>query len=200
MLHYCIYVTYHGTGKFYVGKGVTANVESGKYQGSGRVLKNAWLKYPREEWITDIVSLHETEAEAYAQEAFWVDEDLLKDPLNLNIQLGGKGGGNPTLWAKTWRNTEFQRAMARRAWDSPVVQQFQREKTASRWKSGPLRQQQRAGAKRKWEDQEYRTKMSQERSARIKGIRWLCKDGIARQIPVDQVETFIANGWKRGMK
>jgi len=199
-MKYCVYVTYHITGKFYVGKGVTKDVQSGKYKGSGRILKNVWMKYPKEEWITEICSLHDDESEAYQQEAFWVDENLLEHPNCLNIQLGGRGGGNPKMWAKTWRNPEFQSVMSQRAWAKPEVREFQQKKTASRWVEGPLREQQREGVKRLWQDEEYRAKMSKERSERIKGIRWMCKDGVAKQVPVDQVDEYTAAGWKRGMK
>jgi hypothetical protein len=89
---FCTYVTYHATGKFYVGKGVTADVLSGKYRGSGTILVDYFKKYPKNEWITDIASLHEDEQAAYNQEARWIDEALIKDPDCLNINLGGKGG------------------------------------------------------------------------------------------------------------
>jgi len=92
MEKYCVYVTYHATGKFYVGKAPTDRVLRGSYQGSGRILLDAFKKYPRNEWITEVVQTFPTEIEAYAAEASWVDDNLLQDPYCLNINRGGKGG------------------------------------------------------------------------------------------------------------
>lgn len=89
---FCIYVTYHSTGKFYVGKAPTERVLSGAYRGSGTILLDTFKKYPKTEWVTDIVETYDTEEAAYRAEAMWVDDDLLADPLCLNINRGGKGG------------------------------------------------------------------------------------------------------------
>lgn len=92
MLPYCIYVTYHSSGKFYVGKTATYRVLNGSYKGSGYALLCAFKKYPKNEWITEIVKEVETEDEAYTLEQYWVDKALIEDPYCLNINLGGKGG------------------------------------------------------------------------------------------------------------
>lgn len=92
MEKYCVYVTYHATGKFYVGKAPTNRVLCGSYRGSGRILLDAFKKYSRDEWITEVVQTFPTEMEAYEAEASWVDNDLLQDPYCLNINRGGKGG------------------------------------------------------------------------------------------------------------
>ena len=92
MSDHCLYVTCHKTGKFYLGNGLTSSVSKGWYKGSGKALLDAFKKYPREEWITEIVRCGLTEAEAYELEALYVDEDLLNDSSNLNLVLGGKGG------------------------------------------------------------------------------------------------------------
>jgi len=197
---HCVYVTYHSTGKFYVGKGLTDLVLSGEYRGSGKKLKCAFKKYPPDQWITEIVSLYENEADAFAQEREWVDEDLLVDPFCLNLHTGGRGGGNEALWKKTWRNPSFQSKMSAKAWAKPEVQELQRQKTASRWKSGPLREQQLAGVTKLWQDSSYRARMTKFRSDRIKNIRWMTKNGTTKQVSLDQIDAFLTQGWKRGMK
>lgn len=197
---HCIYVTYHATGKFYVGKGITKDVLSGKYRGSGVRLKSAFKKYPTSEWATDVIAMYEDEAAAFAQERLWVDEDLLMDPMCLNLHTGGRGGGNDELWSKTWRNPEFQSEMSRRGWDNPDVVKKQQSIMIGRWENGPLREQQRAGVNRTWQDEDYRKRMSICTSNRIKNMRWMNRDGVKKQVSLDKIDEFSAAGWKRGMK
>lgn len=91
-MSFCIYFTHHEIGKFYVGKAVTRNVLNGTYKGSGTILVDYFKKYPPAEWVTEILSEHATELEAYAEEARIVTQELVDDPMCLNINLGGKGG------------------------------------------------------------------------------------------------------------
>lgn len=97
---YCVYVTHHATGKFYVGKAATVDVLSGQYKGSGTRLLDAFKKYPRHEWTTEIICCYETEEAAYQAEAELVNEQLLQNPFCQNINLGGKGGCRRTQSAK----------------------------------------------------------------------------------------------------
>lgn len=262
MLPYCTYVTYHPIGKFYVGKGVTASVAAGKYRGSGKALQDAFKKYPKDQWTTDIVSLHEDEQAAYDQEAVWVDADLLADPDCLNLVLGGHGWTsaqvirqNAEMWKdpkyaakmsammsqqwlspqfvekvrtaasksqkarwedpeyratmtavsnktanKTWRDPLFQGLMAKKAWAKPEYREHQAALSVQRMKDPAYKANLNAGCRRKWQDPVYRAKMSAERSARIKSIRWMTKDGVTKQVHVDLMNEFLAVGWKRGMK
>lgn len=247
---------------YYLGKGITNKVLNGSYKGSGKILIDAFKKYPKQEWISDIILQGFTEEEAYAKEKEIVTEDLLKDPMCLNIRLGGHGWrsaevieNNARLWmdpayrekmrrmkeehwldpgfaekitraasayqktawlnseyrAKmvavsnetvktTWKNSSFQSEMSKRAWAKTEVQELQKQKMADRWKSGPLREQHAAGCDSFWNDEERSAKLRADRSIRLKGIKWVCKDGVKKQIPIAAVEEFLALGWKRGMK
>ena len=202
LLPHCVYVTYHATGKFYVGKGMTRDVLSGKYQGSGKVLKHAFQKYPRTEWVTDIVSTHTTGPEAFAQEAFWVDEELLMDPYCLNLHTGGRGGGNEALWKKTWRNPEHQSRMSKMAWAKPEVQKFQADLTSSRWKEGPLREQQAKGTQEFWADRENWKHLSARKSElcanRFLGRKWMHKDGTRKLAKAEDMQEQMNAGWLMG--
>lgn len=259
---YCLYKTSHPSGKFYVGKGLTASVVGGKYKGSGVLLGKYFKKYPKEEWLTEVLSVYDDELLAYAAEEEYVNEDLLLNENCLNLVPGGHGWTraqvikhNAEMWAnpeyrskmskmkaahwldenfvakiklaagkfqtekwkdpvykekmtavsretvkKTWKNPEFQSAMSKRAWAKPEVVALQKAKTTERWKSGPLREQQKQGTIKSWSDPIKRAQMSKVRSDRIKNIKWMNKDGIVKQIPIEQVDIFVAQGWNRGMK
>lgn len=87
---YCTYVTYGPTGRYYVGKGNVKSIAKG-YKGSGAALHKAFKKHPKELWMIDIIQTYETEDEAYEAEGKLIDDDLLSDPLNLNLMKGGRG-------------------------------------------------------------------------------------------------------------
>jgi len=259
---WCVYITRHRTGKFYGGKGVTEAVQNGTYKGSGVMLHKYFKKYPATEWISEILSTHDIENDAYAAEANFVTEEMLLNPDCLNLIPGGHGWTseqvikhNIEMWKnplfvdkmrkmkaahwldpqfveritkaasefqtkrwqdpeyrkfmtevsnrtvnRTWRNPEFQAEMSRRAWAKPEVREFQRRKTTERWVSGPLREQQRIGAQKVWEDPVKSAQMRVQRSNRMKNIRWMNKDGVARQIPINLIAQFEADGWNGGMK
>ncbi len=88
---FCTYITYHPSGKFYLGKGITRNVLSGKYTGSGIALTHARKKYPKEEWTTSIIETFSSEDDAYLHEAFIVKMHFGEAGC-LNLQGGGLGG------------------------------------------------------------------------------------------------------------
>lgn len=76
--------------KFYIGMHSISNLNDG-YIGSGKIIRNSIKKYGKEnfkfeaiEWYPDRISLRNREKEL-------VNDDLLKDPMCMNLQTGGSG-------------------------------------------------------------------------------------------------------------
>lgn len=89
---FCTYATIHPeTGKYYLGKGKLDGVLCGRYKGSGKLLKDAFKKYPRAQWVTLVIDVFSSEDDAYFAEKQLVTEDVLVDTNCLNIKLGGLG-------------------------------------------------------------------------------------------------------------
>jgi hypothetical protein len=85
---FCTYITIHqGTGKFYIGKSEERIIEKG-YRGSGTYINRGLKKYP-DGWETGVLWTFETCDEALSDEGGIVTEELLADPLCLNLDLGG---------------------------------------------------------------------------------------------------------------
>lgn len=92
MVHYFVYKTTNLiNGKFYIGKHATSDLNDG-YMGSGLALRRAFLKYGRENFVTQIVAEAECEESLNALERNIVTQGLCSDPNSYNIALGGQGG------------------------------------------------------------------------------------------------------------
>jgi hypothetical protein len=89
--HYIYKITNKKNGKYYIGMHSTDNLEDG-YFGSGKLIRNSIRRHGKDshskvilEYLEDRKSLREREIEL-------VNEDLLNDPMCMNLQPGGGGG------------------------------------------------------------------------------------------------------------
>jgi hypothetical protein len=102
------------TNKFYVGMHSTHNLEDG-YLGSGKILKYSVNKYGAENHQLEILEFSEDKEKLAAREKELVNEDILKDPLCMNLKIGGEGGWNIDQQKKggkrmleiVWNDPEF---------------------------------------------------------------------------------------------
>lgn len=88
-MFYTVYkITCKTTGKYYIGKHQTKDLDDG-YYGSGKLIKRAVNKYGKDAFDKKILFVFESEAEMNEAEAKLVDPS---DPLSLNLCPGGYGG------------------------------------------------------------------------------------------------------------
>ena len=86
---YCCYQTTNLiNGKYYRGKALTENVLKNNYKGSGTALKNAFNKYGKSNFSTEIIFTCDNEDEAFEYEKEFVV--ICEDSYNLTP--GGEGG------------------------------------------------------------------------------------------------------------
>lgn len=89
--HYIYKTTCKITGKFYVGMHSTDNLEDG-YLGSGKILGYSRHKYGDENHIREILEYLPSRDKLKEREKEIVNEELLAQPLNINLKYGGEGG------------------------------------------------------------------------------------------------------------
>ena len=70
----------------------TKNKDDG-YLGSGKIVLQAIKKYGRENFKKEILAICESRSQLAALEKTIISESLLKDPLCMNLKVGGEGGG-----------------------------------------------------------------------------------------------------------
>ena len=119
-LPWCTYRTAHPSGLFYHGKGRTALVLAGKYNGSGVRFNLAltWEGYEPQTWTTTVLATYATEDEAYQAEEELVCHESLANPFCLNMMAGGRKGKykTPSTLLRRFRMEQKRaRASARRA-------------------------------------------------------------------------------------
>lgn len=77
--------------EYYIGYHKTENPDD-FYLGSGKRIVRSIKKYGRENFMKEILFLFDNEIDAFNKERELVTEDLIKNPLCLNLKVGGEGG------------------------------------------------------------------------------------------------------------
>lgn len=106
--------------KFYVGIHSTNKLNDG-YLGSGKRLKHSVNKYGRENFKMEILEFFECRELLIEKEKDLVNDELLKDPLCMNLKPGGSGGtcgqdhilklkkGSSDYQKKMWKNDDYRK-------------------------------------------------------------------------------------------
>jgi group I intron endonuclease len=89
--HYIYKTTNLINGKFYVGMHSTNNLKDG-YLGSGKKLRYSIRKYGTENFKIEYLEFFDNRIDLANREKELVTEDLLKDPMCMNLKSGGDGG------------------------------------------------------------------------------------------------------------
>lgn len=108
-------------GKFYVGMHSTDNLNDG-YLGSGTILRRSIRRNGKENFNIEYLEFFDSRVDLANREKQLVNEDLLKDPMCINLKNGGIGGGK--IWnemhainlkkgasnyqKQIWQNTEYR--------------------------------------------------------------------------------------------
>ena len=185
-MYHIIYKTTHiPTGMYYIGKHhqtVNNPYLFDGYYGSGSILKQI-LKKNKEEYKNlkrETLFWFLSEEEAYAKEAELVDDNLLKDPKCMNLVKGGPGGifsgsgkSHRYFGMKWMHNTELNVAI--RAKEEEFDMYLSKGFVFGRPKS-----------------------LHKKVSQAMKGLIWIHKDEISKQIYDYELPGFLNEGWIRG--
>jgi group I intron endonuclease len=90
--HYIYKTTNQINGKFYIGMHSTDNLNDG-YLGSGTRLWHSIKYYGKENFEINILEYFPNRSLLKERERYLINDDLLKDPMCMNLTYGGEGGG-----------------------------------------------------------------------------------------------------------
>ena len=106
--HYIYKTTNLLNDKFYIGMHSTDNLNDG-YLGSGKRLKYSIAKYGVENFKIEYLEFFEDRIRLVEREKNLVNEDLIKDPMCMNLAIGGEGGFTKEQSTKGAINSNIRR-------------------------------------------------------------------------------------------
>ena len=207
--HYIYKITRNdGSGKYYIGMHSTDDLEDG-YFGSGKVLWHSINRHGKEMHSKEILEFLPSRHDLKMRERELVNEEIVNDPLCMNLKLGGEGGWDHitpeqrakaglnggfknrsfeewSLWSKaSWSNATEERRVAARNNFASVAQPAACIAAAT----------ETANAKRMATMKE-RGHMQGEKNSQF-GTCWVT-NGKPIKIKKEELDEYLANGYRRG--
>ena len=185
--------------KFYVGMHSTDNLEDG-YFGSGKILQYSVNKHGIENHQVEILEFLSSREELKKREAEVVNEELLADPLCMNLKFGGEGGGK--FWNEEHRKAFMDAALAatkRRIADEGLHPNLRAAISNAKFVDG---------ARYDWTGKRHspetiqkmrRPKNLGESNSQF-GTCWICNDEEVKKIKKEDLQSWLDNGWRKGRK
>ena len=206
--HYIYRITCLKNNRYYIGMHSTDDLEDG-YMGGGKRIKNSVKKHGKDAHRKEILEFFENREDLKNKEIQLVNEELLNDPLCMNLNLGGDGG-----WLKEW-STMGAIASNKINWANPEFVKKMKEtagKTFERlWKDPDYRIRLSEGGRKsfkgKTHTKEVRNKISEITSASQKGegnsqygTAWIFNESTkeTKKIKKEDLDYYLNSGWNRG--
>jgi hypothetical protein len=203
--HY-IYKITRTDGKYYIGLHSTDDLEDG-YFGSGQLLWKSIKKHGKEKHSKEILEFHESRTAVKLRERELVDEECLKDPLCMNLRLGGEGGGILAEKNKTngFHRKGFDAMMLKKDLSASAkkVWALHREKMLSVVGKNTTKMIEAASSKEAIEKKKNTFKerghMQGEKNSQY-GTCWVTNAQGSLKIKKEELDGYLERGFRRGRK
>lgn len=202
--HYIYKTTNLKNGKFYVGMHSTHNLNDG-YLGSGLRLRRSIRRNGPENFKLEYLEFFETREDLINREKELVNEDLLKDPMCLNIRPGGTGGWSIQQQMENAKKSNERQKWLRendKEWAEKRINQLKKNGSTilnKLWNEGKLTPPNWTGKKHK---EETKNKIGEANSQKQKGESnsqfgtcWITNGTENKKIKKTE---SIPNGWRLG--
>ena len=204
--HYIYKTTCDITNRFYYGMHSTNNLEDG-YVGSGTRLWYSINKHGKENHSIEILEYYDNRNLLKSREKELVNEDMLKDPMCMNLKPGGYGGFNNEAHRKKCSNAG-NIAYANKVQNDPELKKHladKRNATNKRFRDEGL------WKAPDWTGRSHReeTKKKISESSNNKGSNnsqfgtcWIYNLNLkeSKKISKIELETYLDSGWIKGRK
>ena len=215
--HFIYKTTNLVNGKFYVGMHSTDDLEDG-YFGSGKILNYSINKHGIENHKVEILEFTESRDSLKKREAEIVNEELLSDPLNMNLKFGGEGGWDSSTFDITARNKKCREKFKHKIDnDLEFKHRFQQIANAnllstesqSKAKATKIEKFGNAICPNLWGKGSKHSEATKEKLRKTKnvgkqnpqfGTCWICRSKEAKKIKKEELQFWIENGWRKGRK
>lgn len=189
--------------KYYVGMHSTNNLNDG-YIGSGRRLWYSMKKYGKNSFVVEILEFLHDRRSLREREKMLINDDLLKDPMCMNIGRGGEGGimndeherllhiGSSIYLKKMWEDGEYR----------TKTTELLRQNVIRNHKLGKMRYDTFTNKKHTTETKELMSLAHKGRGLGRDnsqyGTCWITNGVVNKKIKRNDADNFIKNGWRFG--
>lgn len=204
-IHYLYKTTCLVTGRYYIGIHSTNDLEDG-YMGSGRRLRASIRKHGEENHKKEILEFFETRELLIEAEKTAITEDMIGDPMCMNLMGGGTGGfiSEEHYNKLKIKSSEYQKEKWKDLKYREKITSLSLERLIESHKKGKIKYDTFTGKKH---TEETKKKMSEAKKGKGTGknnsqygTMWITKDGINKKIKKEELNTFISQGWEKGRK
>ena len=196
-------------GKFYVGMHSTDNLEDG-YVGSGKRLGYSIRKYGFENHKFEILEFLPSREELKKREAEVVNEELLSDPLCMNLKFGGEGGWDHLRGQN--RSKEHQSKASVNGWktkqnDLEFMEKFSTlhsTKMKECHENGKITPPSWIGKKHSEETlvkmrESHKGLQDGEKNSQF-GTSWITNGIVVKKVKNDELQSWLKSGWSKGRR
>ncbi len=206
--HYIYKITCLKNNRYYIGMHSTDNLEDG-YMGGGKRIKNSVKKHGKDAHMKEILEFFEDRESLRQREIQIINEDLLNDPLCMNLQPGGGGGFIDEDHKKKFREASI--IGTRKKFKDPShmdihIQRF--KKIVNRiWNDTNTREKiiKETRFTGKKHGEEAKKSIGEKNSLNQEGGRnsqfgtcWINKNMEYKKIKKELINDFLLNGWELG--
>jgi len=204
--HYIYKITCLKNNRYYIGMHSTSNLEDG-YMGGGKIIKNSIKKHGKDAHRKDIIEFHTAREALVERERNIINENLLKDPLCMNIKLGGEG------WCCTGVSIGGDKCkhLNEVYWKIPENNKRRKDIASSTlkklWKNTEYREKilKAIDWTGKTHKEDSKLKIGSANSINQRGelnsqynTAWINDGNFDKKIKKDRLEEYLNLGWKRG--
>jgi hypothetical protein len=193
------------TGRYYYGMHSTDNLNDG-YIGSGKRLWYSINKYGRENHEINIIKFYPNRNSLKTDERKLVNEDTIKDPMCMNIRIGGEGGLSGLSEESIRKIRKGASNFAYGLWENPIFIEGHKKRTSDMMKKrhslGLVKYDTFTGKKH---SKESKLKMSNTKKGTGVGVNnsqfgtcWITKNDYNKKIKKDDLQMYINEGWIKG--
>lgn len=207
--HYIYKTTCKITGKFYIGMHSTDNLDDG-YLGSGKILGYSRKKYGDENHIREIIEMLPSREILKTREKDIVNEELLTDPLNINLKYGGDGGWDHVLNSSKRQEIQKRRSSAGGKVGGKVTGKINGVNALAKARIDGKNSFDNFTGKKHTEE----TKRKMSATKKLLGFQcgknnsqfgvkriWIRKDGVAnKRVLQEELQMWLNSGWLLGIK
>jgi hypothetical protein len=177
------------------------------YFGSGKIINYSVNKHGIENHKVEILEFLSSRDELKKREAEIVNEELLADPLNMNLKFGGEGGWEHIQLIRTESEQRQISALGGKAlWEKHHEKMLKHlaEQNSTNHANGKIRYDRFTG---KSHATETKRKISSSMKQKVSGVNnanfgkcWVHNDIESKMIPTTELEESIHQGWRKGRK